>query len=440
MYSEELQGAFDDHDIEVGDRIQVETADETYEGRLMPRSSQGDTNAIVLKLDNGYNLGVVYDDDTELSLVEEHDIDTATRPDVPEQDESKTNIMLLHTGGTIASRVSYAEGGVEPALEPEDLYEIYPELFDLANVESHVVAQMYSGDMEPEHWVQIAEAVAEHREEADGIIIGHGTDTMAYTAAALSFMLENIDIPVVLVGAQRSSDRPSTDATVNMLSAAQFVEEEVPGVYVCMHASMSDKECAIHRGTKVRKMHTSRRDAFKSIDAHPVATVKYPEGDVTWHEDIAAPDGAFSLRTELDTNVGLLKTVPGLNPDIFQHYEQYNGIILEGTGLGHFPVNSFDDATQHHEDTLSQISEMADDGLVAMASQCLYGTTNMNVYQYGVKLKDAGVIESGDMLPGVAYVKMMWALGQTDSIEAAKELFTTNIAGELQGRREYDDF
>ncbi len=444
MYAERVQDAFDAHDISVGDTIRIQRGDQAYEGRLMPQTGQGDPGVVVIKLDNGYNTGIAYTDDTTVEKVADHEAADETAEALPEPDPDLPDITVLHTGGTIASRVSYETGGVTAAFSPEDLFDLYPGLFDRANIDADLVAQMYSGDMEPAHWQQIADAVTDHTDR-DGIIIGHGTDTMQYTAAALSFMLDGIDIPVVLTGAQRSSDRPSSDAAenleaaVNLDAAVRFIQKGVPGVYICMHAGMSDDAAAVHRGTRVRKMHTSRRDTFRSIDAGPAATVDVADGSVTVH---VAPDssGAFTPRTELNDSVGLLKTVPGLDTELIEQYDRYDGVVLEGTGLGHFPVNAYDEETAHHDDILAAIADLAADRPVVMTSQCLNGRVNMHVYDYGVKLLDAGVIPAGTMLPEVAYVKLMWALGQTDSTDDAEQLFQENVAGELLDREEYDGF
>jgi glutamyl-tRNA(Gln) amidotransferase subunit D len=443
MYADAIQDRLDENDIAIGDRVKITTGSTTYTGILMPRSEQGDSSTLVIKLDNGYNLGVSYDDNTTIELGESVDR-TEERPTAEQDhDPEKPDIAILHTGGTIASRVSYDEGGVKPAFDPEELLEIYPELGEQANIESTVIAQMFSEDMEPGHWVRIAEAVADHR-DADGIIIGHGTDTMHFSAAALSFMLRNIDIPVVFVGSQRSSDRPSSDAAMNLLSAVQFIQEDVPGVYVCMHDAMSDDTTAIHLGTRVRKMHTSRRDAFRSIDTQPVARVNHETGKVTYTDKslLVDTENEFELCTAIDEQVGLLKTRPGLDPERIDFYREndYNGLVVEGTGLGHLPVNAFDDETAHHDDVLDAVQEFTEDGVVAMSSQCLHGRVNMNVYDSGVKLQDTGVISAETMIPEVAYVKLMWVLGQTETVDEAKDLFATNIAGEIVDREEYDAY
>ncbi|MCJ7478599.1 MAG: Glu-tRNA(Gln) amidotransferase subunit GatD [Candidatus Nanohaloarchaeota archaeon QJJ-7] len=439
MYNKDIKEALEREGIEEGDLIRIEKDEGEYEGRLMPRSSQGDTGVLVLKLDNGYNIGVEFIEDLEIEKLSGHKDGEAEKPEIPDPDSEKPDIAILHTGGTIASKVSYEKGGVIPAFEPEELVRLYPEVFEQANVTSEVLGQIHSGDMEPQHWQEFAEVVAEHRDK-DGIIIGHGTDTMQYTAAALSFMLENIDVPVVLVGAQRSSDRPSSDSAMNLSSAVRFALEGEPGVYVCMHAGTSDEEAAIHPGTRVRKMHTSRRDAFRSIDTSPVARVNYSSGEVEFLREVEEPQGEFNLRTEMNTDVSMIKSRPGIDAERIEALKVKDGLVLEGTGLGHFPVNSFDEYTEHHDDILKAIGDLAEDGIAVMTSQCINGRVNMNVYEYGVKIQERGVISAENMLTEVAYVKLMWVLGQSDSTEEAEELFRTNLAGEILDREENDGF
>lgn len=437
MYSSAVTQLLDTHEIETGDRIHVTVSGDEHTGRLIPRSNQGNADCLVIKLDSGYNLSIDVDGIDDIERLEDGPDTGTDSAGTPEHDPELPDILVLHTGGTIASRVSYEEGGVIPAFEPEDLLEMYPELFEAANIDSDVVAQMLSEDMEPGHWQEIAQAVADVHDEYDGIIIGHGTDTIQYTAAALSFMLEGLDIPIVIVGAQRSSDRPSSDAATNLMSAAAFIEEGCPGVYACLHADSSDTECAVHRGTRVRKMHTSRRDAFQSIGVHPVATVDIEDYSVEVREDIQGPETDFELRDDLDPDVGLVKTTPGMQPEKLELYEDHAGIVLEGTGLGHIPISSFDEHTAHHEETEAVLDRLASDAVVVMTSQCINGSVNMNVYDAGVKIQEAGVISGGSMLPGTAYVKLMWALAQD---EDTTELMTTDIAGELTDREEYDTY
>jgi glutamyl-tRNA(Gln) amidotransferase subunit D len=430
MYSEQVKAQLEEKDIEVGDTVKVNDR----EGRLMPKPESGDPEVIVLKLDSGYNIGL---EPESIELVEKQE--RGREKGEIEHDEDKPDILILHTGGTIASRVSYEEGGVKPAFDPEDLLEMYPELAEEVNMHSKVVAQMASEDMEPAHWQEIAEMIDEFKEEYDGIIVGHGTDTLSYTGAALTLMLQGIDTGVLIVGAQRSSDRPSTDAAMNLYCAGKFLsEEDFAGVGVCMHKNSSDDVCHIIPAAKSRKMHTSRRDAFQPVNSGVYAEVDYEndeivEGDVDWPE----PEG-YELRTELNTNVGYLKTRPNMTPEEFDFLleQDYDGVVIEGTGLGHMPVSSFDEHTEHHEEMLEKLSKLSEEAVVAITSQCIQGRVNQTVYDNLLKVKNAGAVGSEDMHPELAYVKLMWVLANSENPE---EDFTSNFAGEVTMRSMYDE-
>lgn len=432
MYSEEIRQILEKEDIEIGDRVKVNNR----EGRLMPKAGKSSSGAVILKLDSGYNIGL---EPEEVKLIEKKQGEEVEKPEVP-YSEDKPDILVLHTGGTIASRVSYEEGGVKPAFDPEDLVEMYPELTDICNVHSEVVAQMLSEDMEPGHWRDIAERIDEVKDNYDGVVVGHGTDTLGFTGAALSLMLQNIDTGVLLVGSQRSSDRPSSDASMNLYSAVKFLEEtEFQGVGVCMHESSDDETCVVLPGAKARKMHTSRRDAFEPVNSEPLGRVNYQKDSIeTFFEE---NNGSYRTCFELDSNVGFLKIRPGMKPEEIEFLieQDYSGVVVEGTGLGHMPVNSFDDKTGHHEEILEKLGELSKDTLVVMASSCINGRVNMNVYDAGLKIQHQGVLQSEDMHPELAYVKLMWSLGQTDSLEAAGEKFRENVVGEITGRSLYNE-
>jgi glutamyl-tRNA(Gln) amidotransferase subunit D len=432
MYSQKLLEELDDRNVETGDIITASGR----EGKLMPKPESGDPDTLILKDESGYNIGV---EPENINLVEKQDSGDDRGEEVEHSDE-KPDVMVLHTGGTIASRVSYEKGGVEPAFDPEDLVEMYPELAEEVNIHSEVIAQMLSEDMEPEHWVKIAEKIEEVKDEYDGIIVGHGTDTMSYTGAALSLMLQNIDTGVMLVGSQRSSDRPSSDAAMNMYCASKFLTEtDFKGIGICMHETTNDTRCNILPPKKVRKMHTSRRDAFDVINAEPLGHVNYETGKIM--ENFGSSSGEFEKKTELDRNVGWLRIRPGMEPQEleFVKNQDYNGVIVEGTGLGHMPVNAFDENTQHHEEILEELDKIAEDAVVVMASQCLNGRVDMDVYSAGLKIQEAGVIGAEDMHPELAYVKLMWSLGQADDLGEAQELFLENQNGEHRERSNYRD-
>jgi glutamyl-tRNA(Gln) amidotransferase subunit D len=302
-------------------------------------------------------------------------------------------------------------------------------LSDIARVETRILLSLYSENITPKHWGEIARTIAEQISlGVSGIVIAHGTDTMAYTAAALSFALQNLPIPVVVVGAQRSSDRPSSDAATNLIGAVQFAANApFAEVVLAMHETVSDTAIVAHRGTKVRKCHTSRRDTFKSINASPIARVKDNEiSMLTSDFRKRNPANHLVVKPDFNEDVALIKFHPGFKPSVIDWYVERGckGIILEGTGLGHVSKYCFD-AIQN-ANTRGVV--------VALASQCIWGRVNMHVYDTGRDLLARGVIPLEDMLAETGLVKLMWALGQTKTPEEAKNLLRTNVAGEFSLR------
>ncbi len=411
-----------------GDTLQVRSEGHDHTGVLMPHHEFSHPDVVVLKLKSGYNVGVRIEATSELAVVSKGaSREKAARPAVKGQ--GRKQVAVLGTGGTIASYVDYRTGAVHPALSAGDLVATVPEIADLCDVRSEVLFSIFSENMTAERWKLIAEAVADRiNGGAEGCIIPHGTDTMGYTSAALSFMLQDLTGPVVLVGAQRSSDRPSSDAYTNLLSAARFiVDTDAAEVVVLMHDSSSDTAAAVHRGTKVRKMHTSRRDAFQSINAAPLARLEF-EGPITFTGSYRPRSpGKVTARTAMETNVTLLQIYPGMSPTVFGRVlRESRGAVLAGTGLGH--VSS---------DMVEAVRKAVDGGTtVVMTSQCLHGMVDMNVYNTGRDLLTAGVISGGDMLPETALVKLMWVLGQGEEGKRVAELMTTDLRGELTTRRE----
>jgi len=414
-----------DAGIKIGDFIKIVTKTTEYSGNILPRYEYSNEEFIVIKMSSGYNIGIDSNSITSIKKIksgEEPKFNPPTKPDVK---ETLPKISILGTGGTIASRIDYKTGAVNPAFSAEELYSIIPELSDYANINTELISNIASEQMNPEDWKNMAEKVIEKiRDENQGIIIGHGTDTMAYTSAALSFALVNCPIPVILTGAQRSTDRPSSDASLNMISSVIVASKnQLNGVYLAMHSSIEDNEVSIHCGTRVRKNHTSRRDAFQSIGIEPIAIVN--QGNVTINKKFNDDKNKFEIKVNFDENVSLLKFHPGFNPKIIDSIVDSNakGIILEGTGLGH--VNS---------KCNSAIKRAIDKGMfVGMTSQCLNGRIKMTVYSAGRDLLKLGVIPLEDMLPETALVKLMWAYGNYKDEEIQK-IMTTNIAGEFTER------
>jgi glutamyl-tRNA(Gln) amidotransferase subunit D len=414
---------------EIGDIIRVTKGDEVLEGILIPRSEYGDETHLVVKLKNGYNIGIAVTPDANIERIGKGTKPTFAPPPVPEQKPGFPKVTIISTGGTIASRVDYRTGGVRPALTADDLYSVVPELANVADIETQILLSLFSENITPRDWGDIAQAVAKRiSDNVSGVVIAHGTDTMGFTAAALSFALQKLPVPVVIVGSQRSADRPSSDAATNLLGAvlaaskAPFAE-----VVVAMHETTSDNSIAIHRGTKVRKLHTSRRDAFKSVNTMPIARIENQQISMLTKE-YPKRDRSRKLvvKPKFEEKVTLIKFFPSMDPSVIDFYteKKYRGIILEGTGLGHVSRTCYDPLKNAVEKGL----------VVAMTSQCIWGRINMNVYYTGRDLQALGVVPLEDMLPETALVKLMWVLGQTKDGEEAKTMLTTNVAGELSPR------
>jgi glutamyl-tRNA(Gln) amidotransferase subunit D len=414
--------------ISIGDSVKITKQDISYEGMLLDRAEDADETHLVLKLKNGYNVGINIENATiELVKKGEKPKIELSKLDI-EKDNQKHDISIISTGGTVASIIDYKTGAVHPAFTADDLIRANPELLEYANIKGKAVLNILSENMKPEYWVKSARSIADEiNDGAYGVVVAHGTDTMHYTSAALSFMLDT-PVPVVLTGAQRSSDRPSSDAFLNLLNSVTAAKSDMAEVMVCMHATEDDTYCDLHRGTKVRKMHTSRRDTFRSINTSPLARVQNGGIEIL-DEQLrykTRTDGEVELHDAVESNVAFIKSYPGISGEIMDYHidNGYKGIVLEGTGLGHCP-----------EEIIPSIKRARDSGIpVVMASQCLYGKVNMNVYSTGRKLITAGVISAGDMLPETAYVKLCWALGQTDEIEEVEKTMQTNIAGEIEDK------
>jgi glutamyl-tRNA(Gln) amidotransferase subunit D len=409
-----------------GDRVRVERAGVTNEGVLMPSSTP---DHLVVKLDGGYNVGIAREDaDVAVLESDAYDVEAAQS----ESDESEIafdddlpTVSLISTGGTIASTVDYRTGAVTAQFDAEDVLRAVPDLAGRANYRGRVVTNILSENMTPAVWRDLAETVAEEiRAGADGVVVMHGTDTMQFSASALSYMLDT-PVPIVFTGSQRSADRPSSDNVMNAVCAVEAAKADAAEVLVCMHASTSDDVCALHRGTRVRKNHTSRRDAFETVGAAPLGTVDYDAETVEFRRDYAER-GAVDLDVglELNESVDLLKFTPGLDTERYAEMlrsADLDGLVVEGTGLGHV-----------HTDLIPVLEALVDDGVVvAMTSQCLEGRVCDRVYDTGRDLLDAGVVEAGDTLPGTAKVKLMWALANRDDPARAMR---RSIAGELQER------
>lgn len=447
MISDENHGKikelFSKFNVKLGDSVMIETNNAKHMGILIPRYEYADVNHLVLKLKNGYNIGINLEKIKSIEKTPEKldHTKSAIHNNLTDEDNSGDyhdsllpNLSLLSTGGTISSKIDYRTGGVMPALTAKELNDSIPELKKIANIDPEVVMSEYSENIKPDHWELMAKKIADNvlSGKYDGIILSHGTDTMHYTSAALSFALENLPIPVVLVGAQRSSDRPSSDASTNLIGACKFaIRSKFSGVFVAMHHTISDDVIACHIGTRVRKNHTSRRDAFHSIDISPFSLVKKDQiemcqqyADLKFHERNKNLENLV-VRSNFDDKVVLLKFYPGFDCNIIDYcVEKGNrAIILEGTGLGHINKECF-----------QQIKNAVKNGIfVFMTSQCIWGRTSLTVYDTGRDLLEIGVIPLSNSTSETALVKAMWCLGNFEDKDILK-VMTSNVANEFTNR------
>ncbi len=429
VYSEKVQVLLKKANIELGDRISVERGGIKYEGILMPRIELGDREAIRIKLDSGYNTAFSIEGSKITKRAGKTKLEDFPKLEI-KQKIGLTEVSLLATGGTIASRIDYTTGGVAMAMTPEEILFSVRELGDIVSLKSvRLLFNLASEDLWYKQWQQLAEEAAKELNKTEGLIITHGTDTMHFSSAALSFMLKTSK-PVVLTGAQRSSDRGSSDTPLNLVCSAIAAKSDIAEVMVCMHETSDDKTCLLNRGTKVRKMHTSRRDAFRPINAHPIARVS-SNGKI---EELSGykkrSDGRAEADTRFEHKIALLKAYPGSDPSIIEWYlsKGYKGFVIEATGLGHVPTST----PEKERSWIPYIKMSTDKGApVVFAPQALYGSLNLYVYKNQRLALQAGAIDGKDMLPEVAYVKLGCALGRERNVDNVKEFMLANIAGEI---------
>ena len=419
---------------EVGDKVLVSTSDGDFEGVFLPSA---DPKTLVLKLDNGYNMGISKSKVKGMKLLKSAQKQEKKVQKLEGKKGLKT-ISILHTGGTIASKVDYSTGAVNAKFTPEELVNMFPELREIANIKSKLVRNMSSEDIRFEHYNLLAKDVEkEVKAGVDGVIITHGTDTMHYSSAALGFMLEHVPVPVIFVGAQRSSDRGSSDAAMNMICASEFiVKTDYAGVAVCMHKSENDDICIIVPGTKVRKMHASRRDAFKAINCSPLAEVDFRSRKIVKLAVPEKPNEPHEFKVRLmdsKLKIGLVYSHPQMFAKELECYKGFDGLVLAGTGLGHFPITESDEFTKENKKILAAIKALAKKMPVVMAPQTIYGSLQMDVYSPGRVIQEAGVLGNfSDMTPETTFIKLAWLLSNYP--KEVKALMARNLRGELNVR------
>ena len=411
----------------IGDVLKVRTSWGEVDGTLVPRYLYGDGEHIVLKLRSGYNVGLSLSGLKDAVVVAKGEKPSFSPKPPPRPAKGLPRVLILGTGGTIASRIDYRTGAVRPAVTSAELHSLVPELSEVARVQPEIMFNIFSENITPAHWTKLARKISKAvKDGVDGVVITHGTDTLGYTAAALSFALAGVPIPVVLVGAQRSPDRPSSDAPLNLIAAVSVAGTAgFSGVYVAMHMGESDDKIAFHRGTRVRKGHTSRRDAFVSVGV-PVAAVWGRPGIEYTSEGLPPRGGDFTPRPRFDGRAALLKFYPSMPGGAIRAARRMGAkaLVMEGTGLGHVS-----------KDVVKELGLFVrGGGLACMTSQCIDGRVDLNVYDTGRDLIQAGVLPLEDMLAETALVKAMWVLGTGASGVRAKELMSSDLAGEITAR------
>jgi len=413
--------------ISPGDLVEVTSSGgRIFRGVVMPHHEFSGESVVTIKLDSGYNVGIDLSDTGSLTLVSKAEPRRAHKREIP-RDKTKKTVSVISTGGTIASYVDYRTGAVHPAISAEEMVFSVPELLDICNIRAEVLCSILSENMKKENWTQLAERVCEHLNSGSvGCIIPHGTDTLGFTAAALSFSLSNITAPVVLVGSQRSSDRPSSDATSNLLSAARLCTgADLGEIVVLMHATTDDDALSIHRATRVRKNHSSRRDAFQSVNEPPLGHID--AGEITLREEhIVRAKGKVEVDARFEEEVALLNFYPSLSAERFRRsVEGAKGVVIAGTGLGHVS-----------QGIIAEISSLTSSGTaVCVTTQCIWGSANLNVYSTGRDMQSAGAIPLDDMLSETAYVKLSWVLARTRDPDEVRKMMRDNLRGEMTERR-----
>ena len=416
-----------------GDYVEIHLTKLIYEGVLLevPETEKG---IVLLKLDSGYNIGFNRKDILKIVTLkkarekeEEFEI---------KKDSTKPNIAMIITGGTIASVLDSKTGGVHPLQKPEDLFKFYPEIFEKVNVSKIEIPFMKaSEDMDFKDWQKISKVAVEllNDNNIQGLIITHGTDFLHYTSAALSFFIRNLNKPVVLTYSQRSIDRASSDANLNLQCASLIAISDIAEVTLVGHASSNDDYCYAMPGTKVRKLHTSKRDAFRAINTKPYAKV-FPGKIERISEWKLRNKNKAKLDAKFEEKIALIKIYPGQKPDILDYYakQKYKGIVLELSGLGHAPTK------KSRTSWTQKLKEIQKKGIIVCAtSQCIYGRVDPLVSSNGREILGTGVIYLEDMLAETAFVKIGWVLGHEEwskNKKIIKEKMLENISGELNNR------
>ncbi len=443
MFTMPLNNFLKKHKAKEGDFAEITHNKELFKGTVIPSKEK---NMLMLKLTSGYNAGFLVGEIESIKLLGKGKKVGKAKPAKIRAKKGLPKIAILHTGGTIASRVDYRTGAVETSFNAEDLLTMFPELTEIADFESKLISQMWSDDFRFKHFETIAKEVKKYSDKGvDGIILSMGTDNMCPGTAALAFAIEKCPIPIIIVGAQRSSDRGSSDAAMNLICAAEFIAKtDFAGVAICMHHSSEDRKCAILPATKTRKLHTSRRNAFKPVNDSEIAFVDYESHSIEFlKKDYSRKSKEkMQIKPKFEEKTGFIKVHVNMFPEEFEFFSKnkYKGYVIEGTGLGHTPGHVPNKQCEIHKKMFPAIKKFTSKGgIVVMTSQCIFGRVHLHVYDKGIDLMDAGVIPGEDMLAETAFVKLSWLLGNY-SKEKSKELIAENLRGEITERTLESEF
>ena len=397
-----------------------------FVGYMLPKTEFSRKDITIIKLDNGYNIGIGSAEIKKTEILKKGIVRKVPKLKIKGKGPK---LSVIGTGGTVSSRVDYVTGGVESSMSVDEIFAFVPEAAEHAELRFVNAMRKLSEDMTPKNWAKIAREVYKSLKTSEGAIVLHGTDTMHYTASAISFMVDTTK-PIVFTGAQRSSDRPSTDAFMNILCSVHAAKSDIAESLVCFHSSMSDDFNHIIRGNRSRKLHTSARPAFVSVNQPPLASV-WPNGKIKGNEDYhKRDDGKLRLKTKMEDRVAIVKAFPGSDPEVLSYYasQGYKGIIIEGTGLGHVPVSP-----GNGKGWIPVINDFKDELVIVVTSQTVFGRTHKHVYTNLRKLSNLGVTFVGDMTTEAAYAKLMWTLGNHGK-DGARELMEKNLKGEMSPR------
>ncbi len=442
--------ALPDPGVRIKATVSTHNGTAEHTGLVLPPASKGH---ISIKLDNGYNVSYPAEDLLDWEPIPSNDQPKAPELNAPEADTDLPRIRLIHTGGTIASKVDYATGAVEAKFEPEEMLDAIPELASIARLDAVKIGNMFSDDIRPHHWNIISDACAQAFEDGcRGVVIAHGTDTLHITSSALNFAFAGKGTrpagPIVMVGSQRSSDRGSSDATENLLAAVHWAAngplphgDSGDSVVVVMHNTQSDGVMAVHSGLAVRKMHSSRRDAFHPVNGQPLATLSMtPKGftvtTAPWYDEAreAASKRPVAERpTTYETGQRIAQFIAG--PWLHaEHVEAVvstgvQGVVFHGTGLGHLPIDDPQNDAPENALLWRILTRCVNRELpVVIVNQCIHGPVDMNVYSKGRKQQAMGLLGHGvSSTPEAMTAKLHWVLSQNINV---KEALSSNLCGE----------